>query len=146
MTTRRYPLTYDKRSADPGSAAAYIRVSSEEQAREGHSLDAQTRSIEERAEVDGRALDPARLYADRGIGGSREDKRPAYEAMLAAAAAGEFQVLYVWKFDRLGRDTEERMRAKRMLTAAGSTSSSSTGNGSSACGQSSLSRAAWRTS
>lgn len=39
--------------------------------------------------------------------------------MLASAAAAEFEALFVWKFDRLGRDAEELLRARRMLEAAG---------------------------
>ena len=39
--------------------------------------------------------------------------------MLAAAAAGELDVVYVWKLDRLGRSVSERLRAWDALMAAG---------------------------
>src|SRR4051794_12937816 len=90
-------------------SAGYVRVSTEEQAREGVSLEAQRQAIEERAPG-------ALLFADV-LSGARTD-RPGYQSMLAAAAAGEFDTLYVWKFDRLGRDAEELLRARRMLEAA----------------------------
>lgn len=45
--------------------------------------------------------------------------QPEYQRMLADAAAGGFDALYAWKYDRLGRDAEELLRARRMLEAAG---------------------------
>ncbi len=99
-------------------AATYVRVSTEDQAREGYSLDEQERLALERAAKDELAVESAHVYVDAGISGSRVD-RPSYQRMLASAAAGEFDVLYVWKFDRLGRDAEELLRARRMLEAAG---------------------------
>src|SRR5437773_992314 len=101
-------------------AGAYLRVSTQEQAREGVSLDAQRQAVTDRAKGDGLALGDAQVYTDAGRSGSTTD-RPAYQAMLAAAVAGEFQRLYVWKIDRLGRDAEELLRARRMLEAAGVT-------------------------
>jgi site-specific DNA recombinase len=100
------------------AAAAYVRVSSAEQAAEGYSLDEQQRLTLERAAAEGAELRPEHLYVDAGISGSRAD-RPDYQRMLAAAAAGEFTRLFVWRYDRLGRDAEELLRARRMLEAAG---------------------------
>jgi site-specific DNA recombinase len=91
--------------------AGYVRVSTEDQARDGYSLDEQQRLICERA-------GEARMFVDAGLSGAKAD-RPAYQSMLAAAAAGEIEAVYVWKFDRLGRDAEELLRARRMLEAAG---------------------------
>jgi Resolvase, N terminal domain len=92
-------------------AAGYIRVSTEEQAKHGLSLDEQQRLIREAAG------DDVRMFVDAGLSGKREVERPAYQAMLAAAAAGELEAVYVWKLDRLGRDAEELLRARRMLGA-----------------------------
>lgn len=97
-------------------AAAYVRVSTEEQAREGFSLPAQLRAARERAIQDGARIDHE--FVDEGLSGSRSD-RPEYQKMLALAAEGRFQILYVWTFDRLNRDAEEALRARRMLEAAG---------------------------
>jgi DNA invertase Pin-like site-specific DNA recombinase len=41
-------------------------------------------------------------YVDRGVSGSK-DRRPALDAMLAAAKRRKFDVLVVWRLDRLGR-------------------------------------------
>jgi DNA invertase Pin-like site-specific DNA recombinase len=98
-------------------AAVYARVSTDEQAREGTSLGEQQRLGRERAIADGHTIDDTHVYVD-AMSGKHAD-RPAYQQMLAAAAEGGLDVLYVWKFDRLGRDAEELLRARRMLEAAG---------------------------
>jgi site-specific DNA recombinase len=99
-------------------AAAYSRVSTEKQAEEGFSLGEQEAAIRERAERDGAELPDERVFVDAGISGTRSD-RPEYQRLLSAAAAGDLDVVYVWKLDRLGRDAEELLRARRMLEAAG---------------------------
>lgn len=102
------------------AAAAYARVSTDEQAREGKSLGEQQRLAVERAGVDGAAIAAEHVYVD-AESGKREklEERVEYQRMLADASAGLFSLLYVWKFDRLGRDAEELLRARRMLEAAG---------------------------
>ncbi|MGH9320566.1 MAG: recombinase family protein, partial [Vicinamibacteria bacterium] len=96
-------------------AAIYTRVSTDEQRREGHSLDAQARLCRERAESEG--YDVPDVYSE-ALSGAKSD-RPEYQRLLADAASGKFEAVYVWKFDRLGRDAEELLRARRMLEAAG---------------------------
>jgi site-specific DNA recombinase len=103
--------------SEPERAAAYLRVSTEEQTR-GYSLSEQERLGVERAAADGHELAAEYIYTDAGLSGARTD-RPAYQRLLADAAAGAFSVLYIWKLDRLGRDAEELLRARRMLDAAG---------------------------
>jgi len=101
-----------------GRAAVYARVSTDEQAREGYSLAGQQRLCLERAAADGHIVDEAHVYIDPGMSGTRAD-RPEYVRMLAVAANGAFQAVYVWKLDRLGRDAEELLRVRRMLGGAG---------------------------
>lgn len=98
-------------------AAIYVRVSTEEQARQGASPEAQRRLCREWAEGEGYELCEARVYKEARSGAKAD--RPEYQRMLADAASGEFEALAVWKFDRLGRDAEELLRARRMLEAAG---------------------------
>jgi site-specific DNA recombinase len=99
---------------DTPRAAGYCRVSTEEQAA-GFSLGEQERKLRERAKADGAEL--VACFTDK-VSGARSD-RANYQRLLAAAAAGELDVVYVWKLDRLGRDAEELLRARRMLGAAG---------------------------
>lgn len=99
---------------NPILAVGYVRVSSEEQAHEGYSLDEQEREIRERAEREGWSL--VKVYADRGLSGRRAD-RPDFRQMLEDAAAGAFQRLIAWKLDRLGRSTRLVLEALQALEA-----------------------------
>jgi site-specific DNA recombinase len=80
-------------------------------------LGAQERVCRKRATEAGYEVAPSHVYSIV-LSGARRD-RPDYQRMLADAAAGDFKALFVWKFDRLGRDAEELLRARRMLEAAG---------------------------
>jgi DNA invertase Pin-like site-specific DNA recombinase len=103
---------------DRKRAACYCRVSTDDQVGRGLSLPAQERVVRELAARDGYIIAEEHVFVDPGISGSRSD-RPAYQTLLAAAKAGAFSVLYVWKIDRFGRDAEEMLRARRLLGEAG---------------------------
>src|ERR1700733_5092631 len=62
------------------TAVGYIRVSTEEQAREGVSLDAQREKIAAYCALHGQRLE--RTYADEGISGKRADNRPGLQEAL----------------------------------------------------------------
>lgn len=96
-------------------AAGYVRVSTEEQAKEGYSLGVQRAKIEERAVAEGWEL--VEVYEDAAWSGRRDD-RPRYQQMLDAAAAGAFDVLVIWKRDRFGRNLQERVNASAALARA----------------------------
>lgn len=80
--------------------AAYVRVSTEEQA-EGHSIAAQLEAIRRYSADQGWEI--YREYNDAGYSAAGDD-RPAFRRMLADARAGRFQVLVVHKLDRLYRN------------------------------------------
>lgn len=67
-----------KRSTHPVRAPGYVRVSTEEQAREGVSLDAQRQSIEAHAEAQGGTL--VGIEADNGVSGKAIKNRPGLRA------------------------------------------------------------------
>lgn len=99
-------------------AALYVRVSTEEQAREGVSLDAQATRLEAYATAHGFA--ETRVYRDVGVSGSVPlGERPAGAAMLAAIATGEVQHVLAFKLDRLFRDAVDCLRTVREWDAAG---------------------------
>ena len=92
-------------------AAIYVRVSTQEQAREGISLDAQEAACRRMA-VEAGALD-IEVFRDEGFSGG-DTKRPALRAMLARLE--EFDAIYVWKLDRLSRSVADWASILKRLT------------------------------
>lgn len=84
-------------------AIGYVRVSSEEQASEGYSLDAQRAKLAAYAFAND--LDLIAVHADEGISGKRANNRPGLQSGLASLRAGEATALVVVKLDRLSRST-----------------------------------------
>lgn len=88
--------------------ARYIRVSTLEQAKEGSSLDGQQDSLNEFIKSNLRdrnwVTTDDLLYIDDGYSGA-DDERPAFQRMMNDARADKFDVLLVWKIDRLFRKT-----------------------------------------
>jgi site-specific DNA recombinase len=80
--------------------AAYERVSTEEQAEEGRSIQVQKEAIERCLKTKGDQL--YRHYTDPGFSGASMD-RPELQALLEDARAGRFQGVVVHKTDRLSR-------------------------------------------
>jgi len=85
-------------------AIAYTRVSTEEQAREGVSLDAQ--AVRLRAYAAARELELVELVRDEGLSG-KDLERPGMRRLIAACQAGEVQAVIVAKLDRLSRRTRD---------------------------------------
>lgn len=74
--------------------AIYARVSTEEQAIEGFSIEAQLQTIHDYAKQNGyRVLE----YVDKGISGKSMDKRPALQKLLSDAKQRLFEEVIVWK-------------------------------------------------
>jgi site-specific DNA recombinase len=81
-------------------AVIYARVSTEEQAEEGHSIDAQLRIVREFCAHRGWTI--VGEYVDPGRSG-RTLKRPRMQALIADAQLHLFDVVVVHKLDRLSR-------------------------------------------
>src|SRR5215470_27728 len=86
-------------------AAIYARVSTTNGQANG--VEMQLRDLREMAER--RGFQITREYCDAGVSGAK-DSRPALDAMLADAKRGKFQVLLIWKLDRLGRSLANLVR------------------------------------
>lgn len=87
-------------------AVGYIRVSTEEQAREGVSLDAQHRRIEAWAVAQDAEL--VGFKGDEGVSGTiAPEKRPGLQQVLGMLAVGAVDTLVVLKLDRLSRKTRD---------------------------------------
>ena len=84
------------------AAIGYARVSREEQAREGVSLDAQRARVTAYAQAKG--LELVGILTDEGLSG-KDLARPALEDLVARCQRGEVGHVIVWKLDRLTRRT-----------------------------------------
>ena len=94
-------------------AVGYVRVSTEEQA-EGYSLEAQERAIRSYCDAKGWTL--LRVYRDEGLSAYKDVKRPGYEAMMAAMP--EWEIVVVWKLNRLHRTMRGFVRDGMKLAEA----------------------------
>lgn len=96
-------------------AAAYIRVSTEEQIE--YSPDSQLAELRAYAERHDMVLDPSHVYIDAGISGRQAKKRPAFQNMIATAKSkpSPFEVVLVWKYSRFARNQEESILYKSLL-------------------------------
>lgn len=80
--------------------AAYLRVSTEEQAREGLSLDAQDQRI--RAFAASQGWEVTAVYRDDGYSG-KDLRRPEIQRLVSDASLHRYDVVLVWRLDRLSR-------------------------------------------
>lgn len=85
-------------------AALYIRVSTEDQAREGYSLDAQLERL--RAYCSSQGWSVAGVYADDGYS-AKDTKRPELQRLLQDVDAGKCDVVLVYKLDRFTRSVRD---------------------------------------
>lgn len=81
--------------------AIYKRVSTFDQAREGHSLEEQERRLKAKCEAENYKV--YKVYTDAGISGKDTIHRPAYQQMLRDMKKGKFNLIMAYKLDRLSR-------------------------------------------
>lgn len=92
----------------------YTRVSTEEQAVSGASLEAQERACRTRLESEGLAV--ADIYCDAGFS-AKSLKRPQLIRLLADAEAGRIGGIIVWKLDRFSRTVIDFLSTAERLTS-----------------------------
>ena len=83
----------------------YSRVSSEEQATKGVSIEAQRNIINGYAAM---MQSPVQIFEDAGYSGKNMN-RPALQQMLAACRSGSVTHVVVWKLDRLSRSLRDTL-------------------------------------
>lgn len=95
-----------RQETDPAvkRVALYARVSTEEQAKKGYSLEAQIESLKRFCKKNQRRY--CRVYKDNGHSGTSLD-RPKLQMMLDHAYHGLFEEIIVWKIDRLSRSMRD---------------------------------------
>ena len=84
--------------------AIYVRVSTQEQAREGLSVDAQIDKC--KSFCDARDWDVFKVYRDAGYSAGSLN-RPALELMLRDAQENKFNIILVYKIDRFSRKLKD---------------------------------------
>ena len=97
------------------TAIGYIRVSTEGQAQDGVSLDAQRAKIEAWCELNDYTLDA--VHVDAGISGKSADNRPGLQAALADCRKGS--ALVVYSLSRLARSTKDTISISDRLAKTG---------------------------
>jgi len=86
-------------------AIGYIRVSTEDQARDGVSLEAQGAKIKAWSDLNGYDLET--VFCDAGISGSRTDNRGGLQKALKSIGKGDAFVVY--SLCRLTRSTKDTL-------------------------------------
>jgi site-specific DNA recombinase len=91
----------EKNQPEPPKAAIYVRVSTEEQARLGVSLDAQEEALKGYCKTYG--FEIFNIYRDEGKSAKDMAHRPALRQLLTDAEAKKFNTVLVYKLDRFSR-------------------------------------------
>ncbi len=98
------------------TVAAYVRVSTAEQAR-GHSIDSQRDTLRQWAQAEGWTV--AAVYEDAGASGTTATGRPKFLRMIEDAADGAFDAVLVLKLDRFARNRGDSAIYRTRLESAG---------------------------
>ncbi|SFA93619.1 Resolvase, N terminal domain [Lentibacillus halodurans] len=85
----------------------YARVSTEEQASEGYSIEAQKKLLYDYAKQ--RNIQIIDEYIDEGRSGKSIDGRPEMQRLLKNARNNRFDVVITYKLDRLARKTRDSL-------------------------------------
>lgn len=86
--------------------AIYVRVSTQEQAKEGYSVGEQTDRLRKFCEAHGWII--VKVYVDAGHSGANTD-RPALQEMIEDMKAGKLDKVLVYKLDRLSRSQKDTL-------------------------------------
>ncbi|MGV8140910.1 MAG: recombinase family protein, partial [Candidatus Woesearchaeota archaeon] len=102
-----------KSSIKKPKAAIYIRVSTEEQAKEGYSLGAQESALKDYVNMMG--YDLFKVYRDEGKSAKDLVHRPALQQLLKDAEKKLFKAIFVYKLDRFSRSLKDLILTIEML-------------------------------
>jgi site-specific DNA recombinase len=107
----------DNKSQAAKRVAIYARVSTTEQAEEGYSIDEQSRLLREWCDQQG--YEVYNVYADRGISGKNITGRPSLQQLLNDSKKGKFDIVLVWKTNRLSRDILDTLKIVKVFEKHG---------------------------
>ncbi|MFC2062243.1 recombinase family protein [Elusimicrobiota bacterium] len=94
----------------------YIRVSTEDQAKEGYSLEVQREYLESFAEWEGYEI--FKVYCDDGVS-AFSTRRPALQELLEDARERKFDLVLVYKIDRFSRNLKDLLNLVDELSSYG---------------------------
>ncbi len=101
-------------------AAIYIRVSTEDQAENGTSLETQEAELRKYCETSGYLLEDEHVYVDAGVSGSLAvENRKALNSLFDSARNKEFNILAIYAMDRFSRNMVNSIMAVEELSALG---------------------------
>lgn len=111
----RMNQSFEKEILTMQTAAAYIRVSTEDQIE--YSPDSQLKKIQEYARIHNILLPEDFIFLDEGISGRSARRRPAFLKMIGMAKQKPrpFDLILVWKFSRFARSRQDSILYKSML-------------------------------
>ena len=98
-------------------AIGYVRVSTEGQATDGVSLEAQRAKLEAWAVANSYTLEA--VYVDAGLSGKRADNRPGLREALAHVTRTKGSALVVYSLSRLARSVRDTLAMAEKLDKAG---------------------------
>jgi site-specific DNA recombinase len=101
---------------NPIQISLYIRVSTEDQAKEGYSLEVQREYLESFANREG--LEIFKVYQDDGISGYTTE-RSALKQLLKDAKQKKFDLVLVYKIDRFSRNLKDLLNLVDELSSYG---------------------------
>ncbi len=105
-------------------AVIYTRVSTEEQVREGMSLEAQQQACREYCEREGYQV--AKVFVEQGESAKTADRTKLKELLMFCREQKNISVVVVHKLDRFARNTQDHMQLRGVLAAMGVTLRSAT--------------------
>lgn len=86
-------------------AGIYIRVSTEDQAREGFSLGEQEEKLRQLCDYKGYEI--FKVYCDAGISAKDMEHRPRFQEMLQDMRDGKINYIVAYKLDRVTRSVRD---------------------------------------
>ncbi|MEM1348861.1 MAG: recombinase family protein [Myxococcota bacterium] len=99
-------------------AVCYVRVSTEEQASEGVSLDAQRAALQAYCAL--RQMELVEVVSDEGVSAGKSlDRRPGGQRLLELVARREVEAVVAYKLDRLFRKAAECLNVAELWQAGG---------------------------
>ena len=105
------------RELESTSTAIYVRVSTEEQAKEGYSIRAQIDKLTNYCQIKDWEL--YKVYIDEGISGKNIIERPALNDLIADVKAKRVNNVLVYKIDRLTRSTRDLIQLTDLFNEQG---------------------------